>query len=296
VRETTPSRTAAWVAAMRGIGPMLPRELRLCDDPYGLRFAGGAFARLDTAGKCHPRLTPILAAPAVGRALRSTLMIQLRTQALDQVVLEFVRSSGRQLVILGAGYDARAWRFSRELEGGQVFEVDHPATQGRKRRILGEASAPPAPVHFLAWNFERQSLDELPARLREVGHDPSLRTLTIWEGVTPYLTVEAIDATVRAVRALSAPGSLLAWTYLDRKGLNSRNGRARVRRWLLERWGEPFRTGFDPAEIPAWLRSHRFSLTSDETLAERGAHLLPARYARLARGGRFRHVAIARAL
>jgi methyltransferase (TIGR00027 family) len=281
---------------MRGLGPMLPRELRLCDDPYGLRFAGGPFARLDAAAKRHPTVVPILAAPAVGRALRSALMMQLRTQALDNVMLDFARASGRQVVILGAGYDARAWRFPRELEGAQLFEVDHPATQERKRRVLAEAGAPPVPVHFLPWNFERQPLEELPARLREAGHDPGLRTLTIWEGVTTYLTAEAIDATVRAVRALSAPGSLLALTYVDRSALLSRRGRDRVGRWLLERWGEPFLSGFEPTELPTWFRSHRFNLLSDSTLAELGERLVPSRYARLIRGGRHRHVAVARAL
>ncbi len=296
MRESTPSRTAAWVAAMRGLAPMLPRDLRLCDDPYGLRFAGKAFSRLDAAAKRYPTVTPILAAPAVGPALGSALMMQLRTQALDQVLLDFVRASGRQLVILGAGYDARAWRFSRELEQAQVFEVDHPATQERKRRILGEAGAPPAPVHFLPWNFERQPLEDLPMRLREAGHDPSVRTLTIWEGVTPYLTTEAIDATLRAGGTLSAPGSRRAWTYTDQKGLENLPARARLTRWLLERWGEPFRTGFDPAKIPAWLLSHRFNLLSDETLAQLGERLLPPRFGRLSRSGWSRHVAVARSL
>ena len=297
MRESTPSRTAAWVAAMRGLGPMLPREARLCDDPYGLRFAGQPFSGLDAAAKRHPSVTPLLAAPAVGPLLRNALGIQLRTHALDRVLLDFVRASGRQILILGAGYDARAWRFARELEGAQVFEVDHPSTQARKRRVLGEAGAPPAPVHFLAWNFETQPLDDLPGRLREAGHDPSVRTLTIWEGVTTYLTTEAIDATLRAVRALSAPGSLLAFTYLDQRVRDSRRPRARLRRWLVERAGEPFRSYFIPAEVPTWLQSHRFSVVSDETQADVEKRVLPERYGRLMDGsGRFSHVAVARAL
>ncbi len=279
---------------MRGLGPMLPRAARLCDDSYGLRFAGGPFARLQAAAARHPTVTPLLAAPALGPALGSALRIQLRTRALDEVVLDFVRASGRQLVILGAGYDARAWRFARELEGAQVFEVDHPATQARKRRILGEAGAPPAPVHFLAWNFERQPLDQLPLRLHEAGLDPGLRTLTILEGVTTYLSSEAIDATLRAVRALSAPGSLLAFTYADRQVLHGRRGR--LQRWLVRRWGEPYLTGFEPVGMPTWLRSHRFNLVSDETLAGLAARLLPPRYVRLLGGGHYGHVAVARAL
>jgi methyltransferase (TIGR00027 family) len=229
--------------------------------------------------------------------LRSALGIQLRTYALDRVLLDFVRASGRQILILGAGYDTRAWRFARELEGAQVFEVDHPSTQARKRKVLAEAGAPPVPVHFLNWNFERQPLDELPLRLREAGHDPNLRTLTIWEGVTTYLTTGAIDASVRAVRALSAPGSLLAFTYLDQRVRDSRRPRTRVRRWLVDRAGEPFRSYFNPVDVPTWLRSHRFSLVSDETQADVEKRVLPERYVRRMNGsGRFSHIAVARAL
>jgi methyltransferase (TIGR00027 family) len=294
MKEGAPSRTAAWVAAMRGLGPMLPAEARLCEDAYGLRFAGAPFARLQAVARRHPTATPFLAAPLLGPALGSALKMQLRTHALDQVLLDFVRASGRQIVILGAGYDARAWRFPRELEGTQIFEVDHPATQERKRRLLVEAGAPPAPVHFFAWNFERQPLEELPARLREAGHDPGVRTLTIWEGVTVYLSREALEATARAVRAYSAPGSLLAFTYMDQRAVHGGGGR--LRRWAVERMGEPFRTGFVPAELTAWLRGNRFSLVSDETLAQLAQRMLPPRYARLMGGGRYGHVAVARAL
>jgi methyltransferase (TIGR00027 family) len=79
-------------------------------------------------------------------------MIALRTSAIDAAVRDAIAAGATQLVILGAGYDGRAWRLP-ELTGVKVFEVDHPATQGDKRTRV--AHLPPARgiVTFVPVNF-----------------------------------------------------------------------------------------------------------------------------------------------
>ncbi|MHB8420405.1 MAG: class I SAM-dependent methyltransferase [Myxococcales bacterium] len=296
MREGAPSWTAGWVAGLRGLAPILPRDARMVEDPYGARFAGEPFVRIAAAARRHPRLAPLLASLGGSQTLGRVLMMQLRTRALDDLLADFVRASGRQLVLLGAGYDARAWRLRDELAGVRVFEVDHPATQARKRKLLAEAGAPPAEVAFLAWNFEQQPLEALPAALRALGHDPSKRTLTIWEGVTNYLSAEAIDATVGTVRGYCAPGSLLGFTYADRSTIEHPRGWERLDQWLIARRGEPLRSGFDPAELPAWLRGRGFALQTDQSLADLARAKLPPRYQRGHVALQVRRVAIARAV
>src|SRR5262249_33283120 len=155
-----------------------------------------------------------------GRAVRfqeehtaGVLWLQLRTRVLDRVLLDFVGAGGAQVILLGAGFDARAARFARELARATVFEVDHPATMQKKREVLARLSPPSARVTYLPWNFEARPMRELPAALAGLGHDARAPTLVLWEGVTMYLREQTIEATVAAVRALSAPGSRLAMNY-----------------------------------------------------------------------------------
>lgn len=133
--------------------------------------------------------------------------VTLRTRAIDDVVRQALPRA-RQLVILGAGLDRRATRL-QELRDVEVFEVDHPATQASKRFVT-RLTDRRVQTRFVGVDFERDSLD---ARLEESGHDAHLETTWIWEGVTPYLTREAILATLHVVAARSVPGSTLAMTY-----------------------------------------------------------------------------------
>ena len=55
------------------------------------------------------------------------------------------------------------------------------------------------------------------------GADPTAPTFVLWEGVTLYLSEPAVDATTRAVASLCAPGSLFAFTYVDRAALTRPN-------------------------------------------------------------------------
>jgi methyltransferase (TIGR00027 family) len=206
--------------------------------------------------------------------------MQVRTRAIDDVLRAFVAEGGRQVLILGAGYDCRAARLGAELEGARVFEVDHPATQARKRAVLERARPPSAPVTYLAWDFEARPVEELPRALADAGHDASRPTLTLWEGVTMYLTEPAIDGTVAAVRALSAPGSPFVMTYFERSRIERPTPvRALVSR-LVATKGEPFRFGWWPSELPGWFAARGFDLVWDRTMVDLARTLLPAAYAR----------------
>lgn len=277
MRDERPSLTAAWVAAMRGAGAFLPASLRLVDDPYGLRFAG----RLRALREDEPLATGVRVTARVwlrGKLRESIVLQQLRTRFIDEDVEAFAASGGRQLVLLGAGFDCRAWRL-RALAGATVFEVDHPATQAKKRALM-DREPPSARVVFVPWDFEREPLDRLRARLGLDGHDARAATMTISEGVLPYLTDEAIEATFAAVAHYSAPGSLFTFTYFDRALLTERATDARGVRLAVRLMGEPFRHGFDPAALPSWLEQRGFTLARDETASALAARMLPVDTAR----------------
>lgn len=291
MKTDQPSFTAAYVAAARALGALLPAAARLSEDPFGARFAGASIVNLVHRLERAPGIVR-RAALAVPGVRDNVLWQQIRTRVLDDELLAFTRGGGRQVLLLGAGFDCRAARFASALRGSTVFEVDYPATQTKKRAVLRKLGASSARVAYLPWDFEGDRMGDLPARLAEHGHDRALPTLTLWEGVTMYLTPAAIDATVAAVRALSCPGSRLAFTYLDREVLERPPLRRRLAGRFVARVGEPFRFGWDPASLPAWLTARGFSLQSDNeavTLAER---LLPREYSR-ALGGGGRHIAVA---
>jgi methyltransferase (TIGR00027 family) len=209
---------------------------------------------------------------------RWILYMQVRTRVIDDIVRAFVDGGGTQVVLLGAGYDCRALRLP-ELDGVQVFEIDHPATQTHKRRVLERLDVA-SPSTYVTWDFETQALDDLPAALAEAGHAASAPSLTIWEGVTMYLTEPAIDASLRAITSWSAPASQLAMTYFAKSRLAQPSWATRALATLVSRIGEPWRFGWSPDELPDYLAARGLELVDDIALADAARDLLPPELAR----------------
>ena len=260
------SVTAAMIAVSRSLGRVLPEDARLIDDPYGERFATPFLRFLArNAGWLRPVLETML------------LTVQVRTRLIDEALLDFLAKGGDQVLLLGAGFDARATRFAEQLRGARVFEVDHPATQARKRERLPD----PRAVTYLPWDFEARPVAALPQALSALGHDARRPTLTIWEGVTMYLSEPAIDASVRAVAELSAPGSPFVVTYFERSAIERPGLARRLVGRLVARFGEPLRFGFWPQELPDWLTARGFAPAHDVAFNDAAALMLAPHYARL---------------
>jgi methyltransferase (TIGR00027 family) len=282
MRPHRASFTAAFVAVCRGLSPLLPESARLVTDPHGARLAGPAGEALVNALASGPEALRALSWGALWPMLPWVIYMQVRTRALDDALLRFVEAGGRQVVILGAGFDARALRLRERLGEAVVFEVDHPATQARKRELFGE----PGNVRALAWDFEQDPMSELPGRLAALGHDRTRPTFTLWEGVTMYLTREAIGATLAAVRDHSAPGSQLAFNYVERKLLEGSSPAAALVTGFVAAVGEPFRSGFSEQELAALLREHGFAVQEDRSFEELSRRLLGAPWTWAVREGK----------
>lgn len=184
-------------------------------------------------------------------------LMALRTTAIDTAVREALGRGATQLVILGAGYDGRAWRM-RELAGVRVFEVDRPATQADKRARAAELAAPLADVSFVPMDFTRESLPEV---LERAGHDRTSPTCWIWEGVVMYLTRDAVRATLAGIANRSAAGSTLIVNYHT----SLRGPLARLMYWLV---GEPQITAWTPEDMAADLRGAGFVVREDAGMAD----------------------------
>jgi methyltransferase (TIGR00027 family) len=141
----------------------------------------------------------------------------------------------RQIVILGAGYDARAVRF--HTPGVRFFEVDHPATQADKRTRLEQVGASLDGITFVAADFTEA---KLAAALAAAGHDPSQPTQFLCEGVLRYLPEQWFHELLRVPAQLAAPGSELAVSISTHDGNLPSDDDAR-RRALAEQ-GEPVLT------------------------------------------------------
>ena len=184
-------------------------------------------------------------------------MIALRTAAIDKAVRDAIAGGAKQVVILGAGYDGRAWRMP-ELAGVKVYEVDHPATQRDKRAHLAELPGAAAIVSFVSIDFERESLD---AALERAGHNRSLPTCWIWEGVVMYLTRDAMSATLASIAGRSAPGSTLIVNYHTIH-------RGFIARMIFRLIGEPQISAWTPEEMAADLRSVGFLVREDSGMTD----------------------------
>jgi methyltransferase (TIGR00027 family) len=168
-----------------------------------------------------------------------------------------------QIVILGAGNDSRAYRMPG-MQKVRVFEIDLPRTQARKQRLVGEiyGQVPPN-VTFIPMDFEKDKLD---VRLREAGFDPSRKTLFSWEGVSFYLTKDAVVQVLRLVAELSKAGGALVFdyslrSYTEARDLDTYGGR-KLYKWLADR-GLKYVFGAEPREMAALVDAQGFDVISD---------------------------------
>lgn len=173
-----------------------------------------------------------------------------------------------QFVILGAGFDTRAFRLPKDARV-QSFEVDAPKTQAIKREMLQKAGIDSFGVTFVAANFEKE---DWLSRLMDAGFDTSKPALFLWEGLIMYLDWEAVEDTLRKI-ASTARGSLVAFDYFTTEVLESRALYWRFARASTRAGGEPLKFGIDSTppsseRLAELLRSCGLSLGEHRTLGK----------------------------
>ncbi|MFO0568280.1 MAG: SAM-dependent methyltransferase [Polyangiaceae bacterium] len=287
MRPGNRSRTSDWVAALRALYTEAPPDLAIFDDSVAERLLPPVLRRV-VRSVSSSSLGVRAAHRLIGVATRGlSYGVPLRTAAIDDAVERAVNSGVEQVVLLGAGLDARAWRMPG-LASATVFELDHPDTQGFKQEGVRGLSPLAKAVRFCPIDFERETL---AAALGAHGFDPESRSVWVWEGVTMYLTLDAIEATLDSVSDLAAQGSWLAMTYLPREYAAP---------WLRTvgevgaMWiGEALKTQQDAHELAERLGDRGFTVESDDSVLE-WASRWPEREAQ--RVSPFERLALARRL
>lgn len=253
MREGRPSLTALGVALLRGVATSPDARFRV-DDPVARELLPFPFSLVE-------RLKKLPLAQPIARVISGGLLdhVALRTTAIDEELAMALDRAVEQVVILGAGLDARAWRMDA-LARAVVYEVDVASTQRLKRERLEHRAPRAREVRFVTVDFARGELD---AQLARAGHDPARPTIWLWEGVLPYLPLEAARETLATIRARSAPESVLLATYMTPEHLKvpARLLPAVTRAFAL--LGEPLIGALEPVAIRSLLEETGFDPRHD---------------------------------
>ncbi len=190
-----------------------------------------------------------------------------RQTFLDMVVDHYLPQMS-QVVILGAGFDTRAYRLPAE-SSVRSFEIDAPRTQAVKRELLQKAEVDASRVTFVPADFE---VEDWLARLIESGFDRSRPALFLWEGVTMYLDRATVEDTFRKI-ASTAKGSVVAFDYFTTEPLVSKSFYWRYGRYTTKSAGEPLKFGFDSTppsreRLAEFLRGCGLTLDEQQTLGK----------------------------
>ncbi|GAA4696272.1 SAM-dependent methyltransferase [Nocardioides conyzicola] len=273
MREGEPSRTAFGAAAYRAVHQDLDGGA-IFRDPLAWRILGA------------DREATLADAEATGRA-RLRVFIAARHRFAEDSLATAVERGTRQVVVLGAGLDTFAYR--NPYDGTRVFEVDFPATGAWKRERLAEAGiGVPGTVTYVGVDFET---DDLMSRLVEAGLDATAPAFFLWLGVVPYLSEEAVAATLRAIA--SVPGGEVVFDYTTpthRLEARAQSDRTDLVARVAE-VGEPLSAGLEPETLHVLLAELGFDEVEDldrPQIRQRflgrpggtetgGAHLLRAR-------------------
>lgn len=261
MKKTMGSLTAEGIAFVRAMETRRSEDKRICYDPFAEKFFGGLFWFFDKVlgllQKAFGEDWLLQHFEKKGAGVYGFLIS--RARYIDDYLQSSIDEGIDQLVIMGAGYDSRAYRFKQLRTKVKVFEVDHPATQSKKKgklqKIFGSL---PSYVTYVAVDFNEQTLEQC---LYKKGYNDGLKTLFIWEGVTTYLTPEAVDSTLAFVINHSGEGSSIIFDYVYKSVIDGTCERKEIDR--MKRYkgisGEAPVFGLDPDEVVNFMIERGYS-------------------------------------
>jgi methyltransferase (TIGR00027 family) len=179
----------------------------------------------------------------------------LRKKCIRELVRSALANGVAQVVILGAGFDPLSSELQREFPTAVFWEIDHPATQRHKVRACSKIGI--EQVHFAAVDLAAAGLER--EALIKSDFDPAKRTFWIAEGLLMYFPADVVSSLMKTLSTLSALGSELAFTFMEKQGdgqLRFDSQTKLVDLWLRRR-GEPFLWGTTRSELAEFIRPWR---------------------------------------
>ena len=251
------SRTAADVVALRALSSLAPSKNRILVDDLSMKMLPRPWGWSETLFS-RPSLRPIVY--HVGRAISNTLtgyrgtieMVALRYRHIDDRLHYHLGRGIGQVVLLGAGFDYRAHR--PEFQNVSFIEIDHPRTQGEKQRLIGKKHfTADGRVKYAAVDFQ----EDWAHQLKKAGVIAAEPTLVIWEGVSYYLTEEAVHYTLDTIRRFVAAGSILIFDSLPSVRATPSRELLLTAKYVAKK-GEPLLWGGTVPEVRRLLELHGY--------------------------------------
>lgn len=169
----------------------------------------------------------------------------VRTHFFDTYFADAVAGGIRQVVILAAGLDSRAYRLGWPA-GTVVYEIDLPKVLEYKSETLaGHGAAPTADRRAVPVDLRH----DWPQALRDAGFDAGRPTAWLAEGLLPFLPAAAQEALFASIDALSAAGSRVA---VENFGVDPEKRREAEERWATLKAKREARgqdTSFNPFDL-----------------------------------------------
>ena len=246
------SRTALATSLIRAAHTRLDPH-PLIDDPWGDRLVPESMKRAMTSPN-----------EVLDESLRrspSYANVIMRARYAEDALQAAVSKGVSQYVLIGAGFDSFSLRRPAYSASLQIFEIDFPATQKLKvGQITACGIALPDTVHFIAADLSQESV---AAALARSPFDARRLTFFSWLGVTMYLTREANLATLRSIASCTPRASEVVFTYLDERVFQANSASFRELEQRVAAIGEPFLSGFNPAELAGHLAACGLDLVED---------------------------------
>lgn len=183
-----------------------------------------------------------------------------RSKYIDAVFVQALKQGFEQVVIFGAGLDSRALRFQKLNQGNKIFELDAPTTQQEKLKVYrAKKLSVPNNLIFVPIDFNKDTLAE---KIKQAGFENDMKTLFIMEGVTMYLSPEAVDGTFRFISEVSETGSLVVFDYIHSGVIRGENqyfgGKGTANR--VAKLGEAWTFALEEKDVESFLDKYNIQL------------------------------------
>ena len=260
LNEDEVSYAAEMAAGMRAVAAMEPDPKIRNPDHLAIKFLPPNFWLFGPLRKEFDKTKTFVKFYRVSRYYTNNAL----TWHLDTVLQQAAAKDIKQVVMIGAGFDSRPYRFKKQMAQVRFFELDLPATQERKKEMLRkELDQIPAGVVYIPAAYRSQPFFE---KLYSAGYDQRLKTLFIWEFSMLLTDRDVVEHTLKSIAQQSAPGSELIFAYIFDalvQGDFNRHRGAWYGSVRMKAAGEPWKFGIPEDKAAAFMTRRGFKVISD---------------------------------